>query len=304
MCHWGLTPLAQHGSQREKDRVRSQISHQYFSGERALFFGHELDIVDAVFADGESPLKHASDVSLDRVSFEWKYPLWYSRDITGQRTTLLETARSGIWYADGVDFTDSLIAAPKTFRRSRRIRLTRTDLPTAQETLWDCDDIELTDVTAHGDYFAINSRGITAKQLRLTGNYAFDGASDVVVDDALILSKDAFWNCHNVVVRHSTIIGEYLGWNSTGVTFEDCTIESLQGLCYIDGLTMRACRLLNTTLAFEYSQVDAEIEGAVDSIINPAGGIIRCGSVGQLTLDPKRIDPAKVQVVTDVDSVA
>ena len=279
--------------------MRSQVDHQYLTGERALFFGQDLDIVDTIFADGESPLKHASGINLDRVSFQWKYPLWYTRDIQARQTTLLETARSGIWYADGVSFTDSLIGAPKTFRRSRRIRLANTDLPQATETLWGCADIELTDVTATGDYFAINSQGIKADHLRLSGNYAFDGASDIEIDNAILLSKDAFWNCHNVVVRHSILVGEYLGWNSTDVTFEDCTIESLQGLCYIDNLVMRRCRLLNTTLAFEYSQVDAQIDGPVDSIINPAGGVIRCASVGQLTLDPGRIDPAKVQIVTD-----
>lgn len=283
--------------------MRSQIDHQYLTGERALFHGRELDIVDTVFANGESPLKHARDISLDHVSFGWKYPLWYSRDITAHHTTLLEGARSGVWYADGVSFTDSLIEAPKAFRRARHIGLTRVDLPHAQETLWDCADIDLDDVTATGDYFAINSRGVKARRLRLSGNYAFDGASDIEIDDSILLSKDAFWNCHNVVVRHSTIIGEYLGWNSTNITFEDCVIESLQGLCYIDNLVMRRCRLLNTTLAFEYSQVDAEIDGPVDSIINPAGGVIRCAGVGQLILDPSRIDPAKVQIVTD-DPVA
>ncbi len=32
------------------------------------------------------------------------------------------------------------------------------------------------------------------------------------------------------------------------MTFENCTIQSLQGLCYSDGLTLRTCRLLDTTV--------------------------------------------------------
>ena len=39
-------------------------------------------------------------------------------------------------------------------------------------------------------------------------------------------------------------------------------------------------RLLNTTLAFEYSTVDAEIHGKIDSVMNPASGIIRADEIG------------------------
>ena len=31
--------------------------------------------------------------------------------------------------------------------------------------------------------------------------------------------------------------------------FINCTIESLQGLCYIDNLVMKNCKLINTTLS-------------------------------------------------------
>ncbi len=257
-----------------------------------------MKITNSVFADGESPLKHGSDLVLDHVSFEWKYPLWYTRQVTATHCSLLETARSGIWYTENVSFTDSSIAAPKTFRRSKGIYLTRVDMPNADETLWSCQDIRLDQVSARGDYFAMNASGIRASHLRLTGNYGFDGASDIEVTDSILLSKDAFWNCHDVVVRDSTIIGEYLGWNSSNLTFINCTIESLQGLCYIDNLVMRGCRLINTTLAFEYSNVDAEIEGPVDSIINPSSGVIRCESVGELVLDPERVDPSRTQINT------
>lgn len=37
---------------------------------------------------------------------------------------------------------------------------------------------------------------------------------------------------------------------------------------------MKNCRLLNTTLAFEYSTVEAEIVGKIDSVLNPSKGTI------------------------------
>ena len=32
---------------------------------------------------------------------------------------------------------------------------------------------------------------------------------------------------------------------------------------------MKNCTLINTTLAFEYSKVDADIKGKIDSVLNP-----------------------------------
>ncbi len=127
----------------------------------------------------------------------------------------------------------------------------------------------------------------------MDSNYSFDGASDMNIDHARIMSKDAFWNTENVTVRNSTISGEYLGWNSTNLTFENCQIESRQGMCYIDNLVLRNCRLINTTLAFEYSSVDVEAKGYVDSILNPQSGTIRADGFGKIALEPERVDPEK-----------
>nr|WP_237746059.1 DUF3737 family protein [Bifidobacterium saguini] len=45
-------------------------------GERAEFFAHDTTYVDAIFTDGESPLKHAHSIELVDCAFQWKYPLW------------------------------------------------------------------------------------------------------------------------------------------------------------------------------------------------------------------------------------
>lgn len=153
-------------------------------------------------------------------------------------------------------------------------------------------------MSAHGDYLAMNCADVKADNLRLVGNYPFDGAHDVEISHSRLISKDCFWNCENVTVRDSFISGEYLAWNSRNVTFENCTIESLQGLCYVDNLVLRDCRLVNTTLAFEYSTVDADVRGTIDSVLNPSAGMIRADAIGELTLDPERVDPSATTIVT------
>ena len=214
------------------------IKQKYLSGERALFKSNNLKIEDSIFADGESPLKESKNIEINETIFKWKYPLWYCNDVKVTNSTLLETARSGIWYTKNISIIDSIIEAPKTFRRAQNIYLENVDLPIAQETLWNCTDIVLKAARVHGDYFGFNSINIKIDDLNLTGNYSFDGGRNIEVHNSKLISKDAFWNCENVTVYDSTIIGEYLGWNSKNITFINCTIESLQGLCYIENLKL------------------------------------------------------------------
>ncbi len=271
------------------------IDGKRYTGERALFSSDGLVITDTIFDDGESPLKESSNISLLRCMFKWKYPLWYCENISMDRCTVFEMGRAGIWYTNNISVTNTLIEAPKIFRRCVGLTVTDTDIVNAEETLWACEDVELKDITAKGDYFAMNCTDMDIDGLNLVGNYPFDGLRDSTVRNSTLMSKDAFWNCENVTVENCFISGEYLGWNSSCLTFVNCTIESLQGLCYIDGLKLINCRLLNTSLAFEYSTVDAELIGTVDSVKNPVSGRIVCDGIGELIMDDA--DPSRTDII-------
>lgn len=277
---------------------RKEVNRAYLTGERPLFHGEHLMVTETIFTDGESPLKESRDVKLKNSSFQWKYPLWYSKDAVAENCTWLEMARSGVWYTENLTVKNTLIEAPKNFRRCRDITLENVFLPNAAETLWTCDGVQLKNVQAKGDYFGMNSQNIEIQDFRLAGNYAFDGAKNIEVHNAVMLSKDAFWNTENVTVCDSVIHGEYLGWNSKNLTFINCTIESLQGLCYIDHLVMKNCTLLNTTLAFEYStEIDAQINGKINSIMNPSSGVIRADEIGELILEKDKIHLEDTQII-------
>ena len=278
------------------------FERKIFTGERALFGARDLTLTDCIFEDGESPLKESAGLTLRGCSFRWKYPLWYGHDISLRDCVLTDAARAGIWYTENISLTDTVIEAPKTFRRARGINLTNVTMTNAAETLWACRDITLQNVSAKGDYLLMNAEDVTADRLLLNGNYAFDGAKNVTLRSSKLFTKDAFWNSENVTVYDSYITGEYLGWNAKHLTLVNCTVESLQGFCYIDRLTLQNCKLINTTLAFEYSTVDADITGAVDSVLNPAGGTIRADHIGQLTIDRDRVDPTKTTVIVREDA--
>ena len=276
-----------------------EIIQKTFTGERALFGSKDIKIIDCVFTDGESPLKESSQLDMKNCIFGWKYPLWYCKNIRVSDTNWLEMARAGVWYTDNITVEHALIQAPKNFRRCNNVILKDVDLTRAEETLWNCKNVDMNDVTARGDYFAMNSSDIRIDGLKLDGNYAFDGCKNILIKNSTLLTKDAFWNCDNVTVYDSFICGEYLGWNSKNLTFVNCTIESLQGMCYIDDLVMKNCRLINTTLAFEYSKADVEVNGKVDSILNPGSGIIKAEAIGELILEKDQIDPLATRIICD-----
>lgn len=276
--------------------MKKTIDQQHLTGERALFKSDNLIVRNSVFEDGESPLKESRNLEISDSIFRWKYPLWYCENVEVANTTLLETARSGIWYTNNISITDSIIQAPKTFRRGKDIRLTNVHMPKAEETFWNCENITLDNVQADGHYFAMNSKNITATDFSLSGNYAFDGAENIEIHHSKLISKDAFWNCKDVTVYDSIIIGEYLGWNSTNLRFVNCYIESEQGLCYVKNLVIENGKIVNTDLAFEYSTVDVSVTTAIDSVKNPISGTIKAKNIGDLIMETAEIDPAKTRI--------
>ena len=280
-----------------------KIEQQVLTGERSLFAAQHLYVKNSVFEDGESPLKESRDIKVEESIFKWKYPFWYSKRADVNNSLLQDGARAGIWYTDHIHIANTTIEAPKTFRRSTDIVLDHVDLPNASETMWMCDGIAMNDVSVKGDYFAMNAANIKAEDFRIVGNYSFDGCKNVEITNAKMLSKDAFWNCSNVVVRDSFITGEYIGWNSSNLTFINCTIESLQGFCYIDGLTLKNCRLLKTNLAFEYCKdINAEVTTVIDSIKNPISGTIKTKGIGEIIFDDPGVNPQDTGIITFKES--
>ena len=267
------------------------------TGERALFHAKDLTIKDTIFDDGESPLKESQNIELLGCMFKWKYPLWYCKHIVAKECKWFDMARAGVWYTDDLYVENAMIEAPKNFRRCKDIVLKNVDFFHAEETLWNCNHVKLMNVTAKGDYFAMNSNDMYISDFKLDGNYSFDGCRNVEIHNATLLSKDAFWNSENITVYDSFISGEYLGWNAKNLTLINCTIESLQGMCYIDNLVMKNCKLLNTTLAFEYSSVEAEIASGIDSVMNPTSGTIKAEYIKELIMEKDKVDITKTNII-------
>ncbi|MCM1440607.1 MAG: DUF3737 family protein, partial [Roseburia sp.] len=86
----------------------------------------------------------------------------------------------------------------------------------------------------------------------------------------------------NVTVKNSVVKGEYLGWFSDGLTLIDCRIIGTQPLCYCKNLKLINCTTEGCDLAFEYSDVEADIKGEVMSVKNPKSGLIVADGFGEI----------------------
>ena len=206
-------------------------------------------------------------------------------------------SRSGIWYTKNISIKNSALQAPKLFRRTSHIILDNVHFANAEETMWTCNDIKITNSQINGDYFGKDSQNIYLDHVSVVGNYVFDGAENIEVHNSTFISKDAFWNCDNVTIYDSIIDGEYLAWNTNNITLINCKIESDQGLNYIDHLEIKNGSLIHTDLAFEYvSNLDVELNTKIDSIKNPISGKITVPEIGTLIIDPDKVDPSKTEL--------
>ncbi len=273
------------------------ISDKHFTEERALFCIKNTQVKDCEFSVGESPFKHSENLQISNCKFISRYPVWYSKHIEMENCFADAESRAGIWYTDDITLRNCTVEAPKSIRRVSGITVDGCSFPYGDETLWHCSDITVSNTSVCGDYFFMNSKNAQISGLNLNGKYSFDGAENVVIRNSTLISKDAFWNSRNITVYDSLIVGEYIGWNAENLTLINCTLESLQGFCYIKNLVMKGCKTKSTSLAFEYSSLDVELDSGIDSVINPTGGKIVAHSIGELTLEPEHINPENTEII-------
>ena len=275
------------------------IRDKEFGGERPLYASHGLRLENVTIHAGESSIKESSDIEADNCTFEGKYVFWetYGFKVTG--SYFAESARSSLWYSKDCVMTDCKVDAPKMFRRMENITVRNTDFTNGEETLWDCRNVTLQNVTIRNcDYLFMHTSDIRIENYRQDGNYSFQYARNVEIRNAVINSKDAFWESENVTLVDCEVNGEYPGWYAKNMKLVRCHLTGEQLLCYVDGLTLEDCTFGDdANLLFEYSTVNGNIKGDVVSIKNPTSGTITVeGKCGELIIDENQKKPADAVV--------
>ena len=262
------------------------ISNQQFDEERALYHLVDTRVENCRFegpADGESALKEARNICVTDCNFSLRYPLWHVEGFTLENCSMDEKARAAIWYAKNGHIHGSTLGGIKALRECRNITLKNTQV-ISQEFGWKSRNIRLEDTEVTAEYLFLDSRDVTLDRVQMKGKYSFQYMENLTIRDSYLDTKDAFWHSKNVTVVGSTVKGEYLAWFSEGLTLIDCHIIGTQPLCYCKDLKLINCTMEGTDLSFEYSNVEATIQGHVDSIKNPRSGHITVDSVGEVIM--------------------
>lgn len=266
---------------------RRIITDRTFGGERPLFGSHGLRLEGVTVLAGESALKESGDIEAVDCRFEGKYPFWHVDGLAIRGCRFTDEARAALWYSRGVTMADTLVEAPKTLRELDGVVLENVRIPHAQETLWHCRDVSLRNVQVSGaDYVFFHCDDVRIADYRQQGLYAFQYCRRIEIRNAVIRSKDAFWNTEDATVYDSELSGEYLGWYSRNLRLVRCRISGTQPLCYAENLVMEDCVMADDCdLAFEGSSLRATIDGPVRSVKNPRSGFVAARSYGEIIRD-------------------
>jgi hypothetical protein len=272
-----------------------EIKDKEFGGERPLYALHDARLERVTIHVGESSIKESGNIEAYDCTFQGKYVFWECRKFLAQDCRFDASARSSLWYSENGRLVRCHVDAPKMFRRMQGIALLDCHFTDAQETLWDCNRVDIKNcLIENADYFGMHTDNVRIDNLHLEGNYGFQYSHNVEIKNSLLNSKDALWDSENVTITDCEINGEYLAWYSRGLTLVRCHITGEQPLCYCEDLTLVDCTFgADANLMLEYSTVRASIKGDVTSIKNPtSGSITAAGHIGEIIIDQNRKAPA------------
>lgn len=266
--------------------TRKIIEGKQFDAERALYYLQNGLVKNCVFAgpaDGESVLKEARDVAVEDCSFSLRYPMWHVKGFHMTGSSMDELTRAALWYADNGEITDCKLHGIKAVRECKNIALKDCDI-VSPEFGWKCAGITLQDSRIQAEYLFLDSRDVKLSGVEMKGKYSFQYMENLTIENCTLDTKDAFWHSRNVTVRDSVVKGEYLAWFSDGLKLINCRIIGTQPLCYCTNLELVNCTMEDADLSFEYSGVEADVRGHIDSVKNPRSGTITADSVGEVIL--------------------
>ena len=268
-----------------------------FGEERALYGVDGVELVKCSFdgiEDGESALKEGKNIECDQVFFNLRYPLWHDDNVLIENSDMTELCRAALWYSKNIDIRFSRLYGIKALRECQNIKITDCDVKSV-EFGWFSHNIDIIDTKFEGEYFMLQATNLNMKHSSLKGKYSFQYIENSIFEDCNLDTKDAFWHAKNIVVRNSIVKGEYLAWYAENITFENCTIIGTQPLCYCKGLKLINCKMIDCDLAFERSEVEADIIGSIVSVKNVYSGYVCADEIGEIILDDERAE-GKIEI--------
>ncbi len=266
------------------------IEGKTYQEERALYNIKDTVVENCRFAgeeDGESFLKECRNITVKNCYMDLRYPMWHVDGISVINCEMTGNCRAALWYDNGVYIENCRMNGIKALRECNGATL-KGAVANSPEFGWRCRDIKIRGGKIVSEYAFFGSADADIDGLEFSGKYSFQYTKNLKIANSAFKTKDAFWHAENVTVTDSVLDGEYLGWYSDGLTLVHCRIRGTQPLCYCKNLKLIDCTMENCDLSFEYSDVDADIKGAVLSVKNPKSGKIVADSYGEIILSDSK----------------
>ena len=279
--------------------MKQTIKSRTFDEERALYNLTDTRVEECIFegeADGESAFKEARNIEVASCRMALRYPFWHAESFKVSDCTFTETARAAVWYARGGYFENCVLDGIKVFRECDDLTV-KNCRSVSPEALWKCRNYRIEKSSFEGEYFLFESENGEIENLEMKGKYSFQYIKNLTIRNSVLNTKDAFWHAENVVIENCVVKGEYAAWYSKNITFRNCRISGTQPFCYCENLVLENCTMEDTDLAFEYSSVNADIKGNILSVKNPASGIIRADSIGEIILENSVVE-SNCEIIT------
>ena len=260
------------------------IKNKNFPNERDLYGANGVRLVNCTFdgiEDGESALKESQNISLEDCFFNLRYPLWHGEKIRLTRVTMTDFCRAALWYTQNAQIDYSRMLGIKAVRECENVCISHSEI-CSPEFGWKSRNLNITQSDVASEYCFLLSSYLALNGVNFKGKYSFQYTENVLIENSILETKDAFWHAKNVTVKNCVVKGEYQPRYSENVTFIDCTIVGTQPLCYCKNLKLVNCKLEEADLAFEYSEVEAELIGSVLSVKNPKAGKIVADRIGEI----------------------
>ena len=262
------------------------IENKTFDEERALYGSRNVRAVGCRFdgpADGESAFKESYGIEAEKCFFNLRYPFWHTHTLSIRDCEMTSLCRAALWYSDNITIENTRLHGIKALRECADIAVSDSSI-ISPEFGWFSKNISMKNTSAEGEYFMLKAENLHFSNVSLSGKYSFQYIKNCTFENCNFDTKDAFWHAEDIVVKDSVVKGEYLAWYSKNITFINCRISGTQPLCYCDGLRMINCTLEEADLAFEKSEVEAELTAPVISIKNPKTGYIKLPAYGEFIL--------------------
>ena len=275
-------------SSNDVGRKENTIIQNIQTGQERAFYGsknvHFKNVIIDGIEQGESAFKECSNITLEDTNIILKYCVWHCHNITLFKSIIDANSRASIWYCSNIEIVNCKLNGIKGCRNCENLTL-KDCVINSDDFGWKCEGVKVINCKISGVTPFLDSSNVTLDGVEFNAKYICQYSENIKMYNTTIDTKDCFWHAKNVYCKNCKLVGEYLAWYSENCVFENCHIDSIQPLCYCKKLKLINCTMSNSNLSFEYSDVDADIKGHVDSIRNVLSGRVVVDSLGEYVQD-------------------